>query len=90
MRGDRAENRREPVHQKLEEEKKNRKHTRIDPVLSSKWPLRLISLLHSVGVGKDFPDRDAARLLNLSETLIDFKIGVQGVEDSFAFSLHPQ
>jgi hypothetical protein len=57
-----------------------------DALLSSKWPTRLLSLLHPFNVEVGLDDALEA-FLGLNLPFLDFRVGVQGADESFSFAL---
>jgi len=49
-----------------------------------KWPTKLLSLLHPFGLD-EYLDENLEAFFGLSLPLLDFRIGVQGIDESFSF-----
>lgn len=49
-----------------------------------KWPTRLLSVVHPFNVELNLDD-SADRLLGLNLPFLDFRVGVQGADESFSF-----
>ncbi len=55
-----------------------------DSFAQIKWPTRLLSLVHPFYLDPDV-DENLENFFGLSLPFLDFRIGVQGIDESFAF-----
>lgn len=56
----------------------------MDTLASVKWPTRLLSLVHPFNLD-EYIDQQLEQQFGLNLPFLDFRIGVQGTEESFSF-----
>lgn len=55
-----------------------------EPFANVKWPNRLLSLVHPFNIDM-YVDELLERFLGLNLPFLDFRIGIQGADESFSF-----
>lgn len=55
-------------------------------LIGSKWPTRVLSLIHPFNVEVSLDDA-IEKFLGLNLPFLDFRVGVQGADESFSFTL---
>ncbi len=65
-------------------QQKQQSNNQSEPLTQVKWPTRLLSLLHPFNVDVNLDDT-LEKFMGLNLPFLDFRVGVQGAQESFSF-----